>query len=390
VATAAALTAFALLGAGCGSDDEASGAPPRAELPDPGPLPPTVPQPTDPGDPGALVAARERPDEVAGRRSWAITYASTTAAGEPVAVTGQVVVPAGEPPAGGWPVVAWGHPTTGTSDRCTPSHEGSSAIHNIAELTAAGIAVAATDYEGLGTEGGHPYLVGSPAARNMLDAVRAAAAIEGSGIGPASPVVLSGFSQGGHAALWAAQEAPDYAPELDVRGVQAVAPVTDVVQFAERAESYDAQVGVLATIVWGLSVAHPELDVADVLTTDGLALLYAAEDRCIAEVVVAYTHPVDEIVRRSPRTIEPWRGLLEENTAAQVGLDVPVHVLRGGADPIVYESVTREAVDRLCRQDTLVQYDVVAGVDHGVLTPERTVPWIVGLLGGDEPPGNCP
>ena len=70
--------------------------------------------------------------------------------------------------------------------------------------------------------------------------------------------------------------------------------------------------------------------------------------------------------------------------------DVPVHVLQGGSDPIVYERVTRQAVDRLCAAGDTVQYDVVAGVDHGVLTPERTMPWIEARFSGAEAPGNCP
>jgi hypothetical protein len=37
---------------------------------------------------------------------------------------------------------------------------------------------------------------------------------------------LLGFSQGGHAVLWANQLAPSYAPELDLVGVAALAPPT--------------------------------------------------------------------------------------------------------------------------------------------------------------------
>jgi pimeloyl-ACP methyl ester carboxylesterase len=336
-----------------------------------------------------LIEAVERDGET-DWRSWAITYASTTASGEPIGVTGQVVVPLGEPPASGWPVVAWGHPTTGTSDRCTPSQGGPTEIHNIARLVDAGIAVAATDYQGLGMEGGHPYLVGPVAGQNVLDAVRASAAIEGSGITEQSPVVVAGFSQGGHAALWATELAPDYAPELDIVGVQAVAPVTDVSQFAERAQSYDAQFGVLATIAWGFSLAYPELDVEDVLTEEGMSLLYATEDRCIAEVVVAYMRPVDEMMRASPLDLGGWQERLAESTAAQRALGVPVHVLQGASDPIVYETVTREAVDRLCAAGDAVQYDVIPDTDHGVLTPERTVPWIQARFAGVTAPDSCP
>src|SRR5690606_3805138 len=38
-----------------------------------------------------------------------------------VAVSGALFLPAGEPPAGGWPLLAWAHGTTGVADICAPS-----------------------------------------------------------------------------------------------------------------------------------------------------------------------------------------------------------------------------------------------------------------------------
>jgi alpha-beta hydrolase superfamily lysophospholipase len=383
VAVATATTAMI----GC-SDDEAADAPRP-----PGPTstaPPTVSQPADAGEPGTLIDAQRVTDAPPGMRAWRITYASRTAAGDPVAVTGQIIVPEGEPPPGGWPVVGWGHPTAGTSDLCAPTVRGPTAIHNLSELTAAGIAIAATDYEGLGTQGSHPYLVGAAEGHDVLDAVRAGAALEDSGITRDSPVVLSGFSQGGHAALWAAQLAPTYAPELDIVGVQAVSPVSDVPAFAERAEGLDEQFGVLVTIAYGMAQAYPELDLDEVLTPEALDLLPALEEQCIGDVVITYTRPVADLLRASPRSLPGWRDRLAENTAGQVALGLPVHILQGADDPIVYEKVTRELVGRLCAAGDDVQYDVIPDVDHAVLTPERTVPWIEARFAGDPATGNCP
>jgi dipeptidyl aminopeptidase/acylaminoacyl peptidase len=65
----------------------------------------------------------------------------------------------------------------------------------------AGYAVVQTDYEGLGTPGDHPYLIGVSEGRSVLDMVRAARKLDSS-LG--KRVVIAGHSQGGHAALWAA------------------------------------------------------------------------------------------------------------------------------------------------------------------------------------------
>jgi hypothetical protein len=41
--------------------------------------------------------------------------------GEPIAVSGVIVVPPGPVPADGRPIVAWAHPTTGVVPHCAPS-----------------------------------------------------------------------------------------------------------------------------------------------------------------------------------------------------------------------------------------------------------------------------
>ena len=87
-------------------------------------------------------------------------------------------------------------------------------------------AVVATDYAGLGTPGPHPYLVGDGSAYSVLDSIRAAREFGRGGIG--NRYVVWGESQGGHAALWTGQYAANYAPELQLVGVAAAAPPTDL------------------------------------------------------------------------------------------------------------------------------------------------------------------
>ena len=52
-----------------------------------------------------------------------ILYSSTDGVDgkTPVVVSGEFFVPKGAPPAGGWPVLAWAHGTTGMADICAPS-----------------------------------------------------------------------------------------------------------------------------------------------------------------------------------------------------------------------------------------------------------------------------
>src|SRR5690606_34020729 len=142
----------------------------------------------------------------------------------------------------------------------------------IEHAASAGFAVVSTDYEGLGGPGTHPYLVGTSEGRSMLDAGLAARQLPDLGAGAAAGLV--GFSQGGHAALFAAQLAAEWSPQLSVLGVVLGAPATEISTLArsgaERAEHGALTVSILA----GLAAVHPEVRdrLPDVLTPAGIEL----------------------------------------------------------------------------------------------------------------------
>ena len=108
--------------------------------------------------------------------------------------------------------------------------------------------VAATDYQGLGTPGSSPYLVGHSEAQGVLDAARAARNLVGDAA--SNTVVVLGYSQGGQAALFAGQIAQSYAPELYLAGVAAVAPVTSLTELAPSVPDSHRPIGTRASRRW--------------------------------------------------------------------------------------------------------------------------------------------
>ena len=136
---------------------------------------------------------------------------------KPIVVSGGVYLPRGKPPAGGWPVIAWAHGTVGFADICAPSFHGWTArdVSYLDNWLKQGYAVVATDYEGLGTDGPHPYLMSRSEAKGVLDAVLAAQ----HPYALSRRVVIVGQSQGAHAAANAALMQPALAPSLDIKGV---------------------------------------------------------------------------------------------------------------------------------------------------------------------------
>src|SRR5262252_4651888 len=89
-----------------------------------------------------------------------IAYHSRDAAGRDVPATAAVLVPPGKAPPGGWPVIAWGHGTSGVARQCAPSlmkdvYYGDEGLKQMLE---GGFAVVATDYHGLGGPGEHLWV----------------------------------------------------------------------------------------------------------------------------------------------------------------------------------------------------------------------------------------
>ncbi|MGH9808949.1 MAG: lipase family protein, partial [Terriglobia bacterium] len=149
-----------------------------------------------------------------------ILYSSTDGVDgkSPTVVSGLLFLPKGEAPAGGWPLMAWAHETAGMADICAPSWVGYSTRVEAFLNTwlARGMALVATDYQGLGTPGPHPYMAVRPGAYGVLDSIRA---VQASFPTIGKKILLAGYSQGAGAVFGAAALQPSYAPYLDIRGV---------------------------------------------------------------------------------------------------------------------------------------------------------------------------
>ena len=90
----------------------------------------------------------------------------------------------------------------------------------------AGWVVVATDYSFAEKGGPHHYLIGEGEARSVLDSVRAARQMPELTLD--KRMVIWGYSQGGHAALWSGIVGPGCAPDLEIFGVAAIAPPANI------------------------------------------------------------------------------------------------------------------------------------------------------------------
>lgn len=271
-----------------------------------------------------------------------LTYWTEGPTGAPALSTGAVYLPAGPAPAGGWPVVSWAHGTTGVGDACAPSHG-----YDVTILTreylrtwlAAGFAVVATDYVGLGTDGVHAYLHGRSEGRSVIDMVRAATAVTPE---LSRTWVVAGHSQGGHAAMLAGHEATRYAPDLDFRGTVATGTPANLELLLPLGGPGFPNLGLnglsvfAAYIVDGLRVARPDVPIDRYLTPAGADVVRESETLCHVDLQQRIgAFGVGEMISRplgEPLIHDALRDYLAIPTS---GYDRPIFVGHGVGDRTV-------------------------------------------------------
>lgn len=318
--------------------------------------PAAEPEDSSPTDQARIVSA-ERIPSPDGSRAWRVRYRSESIAGNPIEVTGWVSIP--DAPSG-MPIVSWAHPTAGLGDECAPSAFGGRTPYHFADELTQGWAVIATDYEGLGTDGLHPYLVGESEARSIFDLARAARELD-SGVG--NRIVLWGFSQGGHASLAAGGLAGELAPDFDVAGVIAVAPAVDLIGWPTAAIGTIEQ-GYIVAIVAGFAAAY-DLDISQVLSPLALDLLDEVETACVDPTSYAVASRAgSDIFVADPATIDPWAGLLIENSPELMPIEAPVLLVLGDEDRLWDIELLDVILDRMCGIGTPVATSIHLGEDH--------------------------
>ena len=350
------------------------------------------------GPVGGLIRKEPRVGAPAGASAYKVLYRSTKPDGTPIAVSGIIIVPPGQPPVGGWPIVAWAHPTTGVVSRCAPSLAlfVFQQMAGSKRLLEGGFAIAATDYPGLGTPGPHPYLVGDSEARAVIDSVRAARSFPG--LENSTRYAVWGHSQGGQAALFTGMNAKAYAPELQLVGVAAAAPATDLTALMTDDLNTVGGRNLTAMTIWSWAKVFgaPMNDVVDpvaIPTVDALAnaCIEGAFDLYVREKISAPLAKAFLSVK-NPAMIEPWKSLLRKNSAGDLPKDIPVFIAQGMSDGLVRPEVTQAYKDRLCRSGSMVKMLPLPGVSHGFAgydSADAAVDWMTERFKGAAAPNDC-
>jgi acetyl esterase/lipase len=348
---------------------------------------------------GTLIAAQPVSEAPADMRAWRVRYWTMSDRNQPIQVTGMVIAPNSGAAGISRRVIAWTHGTSGVAQRCAPSAGTGNftAIPALREVIQRGYMVVAPDYPGLGSNMVHPYLVGISTGRSVLDGIRAAREVQGANAGVR--FVVWGESQGGHAALWTGQLARGYAPDLDLVGIAAIVPPTNLARnLAEgRDKHVRAMLMAFTATSWSRYFGAP-MSVFGSRSTQNV-MMRLADNNCIE----LHTKPRlgtilgIAVVQRATRNLnlgqhQPWARLMRENNPSPDAVPAPLMIVQGTADVVVAPAVTLDFARRACASSKAVRYISVPGGEHATVArteAQNTLAWIDARFAGWQAPNDC-
>ncbi len=313
----------------------------------------------------------------------------------PIAVSGAIYIPAGKPPKGGWPLIAWAHGTVGIADICAPSFNARSPRDTayLNHWLGQGYAVVASDYQGLGVNGGHPYLATRPAAYSVLDSIRAA---QKSGLNISKKVVVVGQSQGGGAAIGIAGFAASYAPEIDLRGTVA----TGSPYFTAKNPPMVRDTSTVSP-VFGLTLlaihlrvlVDPSFHPEEVMTPEGYKVFAMAKSSCfdaMAKAVVAQRLTRANAFKADP--VQLLTGQFAIMSFPTLKLKGAVFMGTGGKDEAAVPETQQRLRNDACAAGSVIEHHLYPDLDHpGTVNGSLadSTPFVKKAFAGSKIAGNC-
>lgn len=390
------------------------------------------------GKPGTVIAREEVATQVPGAVAWRIAFLSSDVGGNPTKSTALVVAPKGAASPDGRPILVWAHGTTGTAQNCGPSQVLNPAqdlneyflvggtswtdfgIPGLTDLIAAGYAVVAPDYQGLGGGGTHQYAVAATQGRDAINAARAVGAMGLSG--GATKAAVYGWSQGGGAVLGAASLADDIARTgtafdgLQFVGFGAMAPQDVAVLIPPDALTEDGAAKVLPALaqkfsdnvfnfthyamsMWAMTAAFPDLKLTDIFTEEGAKVVNQVfSQKCMhagADTLdFAYGETFKTLLNPQPTNGLAWVRALVAGSVAPVKPVAPVVIYWGTADTVIDPEMGKLYQAQMCGMGADVTRVQLPGAQSHFTTPGAATPlvlaWLNDRFAGTPSENGCP
>jgi pimeloyl-ACP methyl ester carboxylesterase len=322
-----------------------------------------------------------------------ILYHSLSSEGAQVATSAVVLVPPGPAPAGGWPVIAWAHGTSGVARMCAPSLQKDMEYgeEGLMPMVRAGFAVVATDYHGLGTVGPHEYVNKIAQGRDVIYSVPAArAAVPSLG----SRWVVIGHSQGGLAA-WSVAEMEAKLHDPDYLGAVSVAGAGDLKAILTGMGDPGSDAAFYMTyMAYAIHVLSPEFKPSDMLEGAALARYENATTKgCWNYAYASFLGlPSGKIVKPGWDETAAAEKFFKIDELGMAPITGPMLVIAGEGDQTVPIASMRGTVQKACRNGIALTFRSYPGLDHDPTMDQSTpdqLAWVRDRFAGKASTGNC-
>jgi hypothetical protein len=336
--------------------------------------------------PGTLIRSEQTYDyalsaDVVTRR---ILYYSRAPNGDPVAVSGVVMVPEKPTPPGGWPVIAWADGFEGVARQCARSLRDNLVEGPLLSMYLnLGYAVVVTDYAGLGTASRNAYIDMQSNATDVIYSVPAARAADPD----LSPRwIAMGINEGNLVAAAVAEVEHDIG-DSNYLGSVALSGIVDGTNLVDiRSET--AQLPVF--LAYGIKSIFPQFQPSEILTDKAMPLYREAETSCT--LTNAAGMAANEALKPNWEQNESVRKFVERNTLGRKPAVRGLLVLASETDPNVPMSLTTQAVARLCKEGDHVQFFHYPNPDSRAVIGDSVrdqIDWIRARFANQTAPSNC-
>ncbi|MEA2126754.1 MAG: hypothetical protein QOI80_3536 [Solirubrobacteraceae bacterium] len=325
-----------------------------------------------------------------------ILFRTRDAHGAPEAAVATVIVPSGDAPAGGRPLLAY-QPAEDTLTRdCASSYEiRQGQMPELPEalepLLTDGAAVVIPDYEGPESQ----WVAGVQAGRAVLDAVRAAESFAPAGLdGTKTPVAVWGYSGGAQATAWAAELQPRYAPELNlVASAHGAAPY--VLRTTIAYVDGSPYAGILLAAVVGIGRAYPEMRLDELFNDKGKAMQATVGDQCIEQFAGEYPGAhLDDFMRVPNAKDLPYVGrVIDANDLGHRTPKAPTYIYQAATDELEPVAGADAIVANYCGRGVKVRYTRAAAGEHiayQAAGAPAAAAYIADRFAGKPAPSTCP
>lgn len=265
--------------------------------------------------------------------------------------------------------IAFAPGTTGVGDQCASSLEQPQVANwqnydsHMMAYAAQGNAIIITDYEGMRDPSRiHHYMVGELEGRVMLDSLRALQNWDTArGRIDDNKLFAAGFSQGGHAAMWADKIAAKYAPDLKLKGVIGFGPVSDVeLTMADATRGANISwFGPLILASYGDYYKNNYNPGSILLPDKANNLMADVQSLCVDKLPTYYPRPAQtytpEFIQAlstgtlAQRGFKELKSDLDRNQAGDQKTTTAKLINQGQLDNVVLASQQQKAITKICR-----------------------------------------